>query len=148
MPPIRLLVLMTISLIIFNVSPNFAQAPIQENTYSFTVVNGIAVSAVSISHISPKTIALASFSYGSIANLTPIIESVILCESGGRHEGVWGDNGKAYGIAQFWEKTFYWFADMAGLENPDWYNKEQQLYLLEWGLRNGYAHHWTCWQKL
>ena len=77
-----------------------------------------------------------------------IMEKVIHCESGGRHEGVWGDNGKAYGIAQFWERTFYWFAEMAELENPDWYNREQQLYLLGWGLENGYANHWTCYRTL
>lgn len=77
-----------------------------------------------------------------------IIDKIIACESGGRHEGVWGDNGKAYGIAQFWEATFYRFAKDAELENPDWYDREQQLYLLDWALENGLGHHWTCYRKL
>ena len=75
--------------------------------------------------------------YGSL--LSDIVE----CESGGRHN-VWGDKGMAYGIAQFWENTFFWLADLAEIKNPDWYNKKQQLYLLDWAIKNGYSYLWTC----
>lgn len=73
---------------------------------------------------------------------------IVSCESNWKHEGVWGDNGKAYGIAQFWEGTFYWLAELAGLEKPNWKSKEQQLYLLNWALDNGHANNWTCYRKL
>ncbi|MFA5542947.1 MAG: hypothetical protein WDA47_04175 [Bacilli bacterium] len=82
-------------------------------------------------------------------NVSPVAYKVIACESGFKHDDIWGDNGKAFGVAQFWEDTFYWFADMAGLENPDWYNKEQQIYLLEWALENPpLQNHWTCYRNL
>jgi len=71
--------------------------------------------------------------------------AIIYCESRGKHEGVWGEHGE-YGIAQFKEKTFYWMAEKAGLKNADWKNKEHQIYLLKWALKNKLGRHWTCYK--
>lgn len=76
-----------------------------------------------------------------------MIEKIVMCESSGNHEGVWGKAGE-FGIAQFKKESFYLFAKMAGFENADWKNKEHQLYLLEWGLRNGKENHWVCFMKI
>ena len=80
--------------------------------------------------------------------ISELAQKIIFCESGNRHDNIWGDNGKAYGIAQFWEGTFYGFAKKAGLQNADWKNKEQQIYLLEWALENNLGSHWTCLKKV
>jgi len=79
--------------------------------------------------------------YGSV------VSGIVQCESGGKHDGIWGDNGKAYGISQFWEGTFYWLAGLAKLQNPDWKSREQQLYLLNWAVNNKYDYLWTCAKK-
>lgn len=82
--------------------------------------------------------------------------TIIECESGFRHDAV-GDDGVSRGIAQFRKETFYEFAAIAIKQNkwnfkklgkPEWLNPIQQVYLLEWGIRNGYGHRWTCYRKL
>ena len=134
-----------IFLVIVLVNPLFALAPTIEKTDKLLIIQGTTLKAtapISVSHFA---------TYGVLIDETDItttqariIKKIIFCESKGEHEGVWGDKGKAYGIAQFWENTFYWFAEMSGLENPDWKNKEQQIILLDWGLKNGYGEHWSC----
>ena len=74
-----------------------------------------------------------------------LASKIMDCESGDRHEGIWGKAGE-YGIAQFKKNTFYWMSGLAGLKNPDWKNREQQIWLLEWALKNGYEEHWTCYK--
>lgn len=69
---------------------------------------------------------------------------ILQCESSCRHEGVWGDGGRAYGIAQFHEKTFNAMKKMAGRPGLNWRDKDDQLWLFDWALRNGHAHNWTC----
>jgi len=74
--------------------------------------------------------------------------AVIRCESGGRHDGVWGDGGRSYGIAQYQRRTFYALAEEAGLSAADWKSREDQVQLLVWAIENGRAGEWTCWRKL
>lgn len=75
-----------------------------------------------------------------------LMNEIIECESGWEHEGIWGKAGE-YGIAQFKERTFYWMAELANFQNANWFNKEHQLYLLEWALENNLGKHWTCYKK-
>lgn len=79
-----------------------------------------------------------------------IVYKILDCESSRKHHNIWGDNGKAYGIAQFHESTFYNFADRAGLKNPNWKNQHQQILLLKWAIWQGIAaNHWQkCWQQI
>jgi hypothetical protein len=79
---------------------------------------------------------------------------VMECESGLRYN-VWGDDRKSFGIAQFRKETFYEFAAMArpemkiaGLWPPVWQNPQHQVFLLEWGIDNGYGKRWTCYRML
>ena len=76
-----------------------------------------------------------------------VIKALINCESGGRHEGVWGDKGRAYGKWQFWEATFYWLADLAGYKNLNWQTEADQDLVGKWALGNDYGYLWTCYQK-
>jgi hypothetical protein len=71
--------------------------------------------------------------------------SIILCESGCKHTGVWGDGGKSYGIAQFKYKTFCELRTEAGLPALRWKNRDDQVRLLDWALRHGYGKYWTCY---
>jgi hypothetical protein len=72
---------------------------------------------------------------------------ILACESGFRHDGIWGDGGRSYGIAQFKQRTFKWLSGLAGRPDLRWANKHDQLYLLDWAIENGYARHWTCYGK-
>ncbi|MBI5643322.1 MAG: hypothetical protein HY954_07590 [Deltaproteobacteria bacterium] len=75
-------------------------------------------------------------------------DAIIWCESRGRHDGVWGDAGKSYGIAQFTESTFFELSQKAGMDGAEWKSKEDQLMLLAWGMENGYGYKWSCWRRL
>ena len=81
----------------------------------------------------------------AIRTISETMAIIIKCESGGKHDNVWGKAGE-YGIAQFKSQTFYSFARQARLQNADWKNKEDQLYLLEWALKNNLGFHWTCFK--
>lgn len=74
------------------------------------------------------------------------------CESGQDHyiceNGGYCDDGMAYGKWQFWEDTFYWFAEMAGFEGLDWKNVSHQDLVGYWALDNNYGNHWTCFRNL
>lgn len=85
-----------------------------------------------------------------------LMMNIIKCESGFRHDAV-GDDGVSRGLAQFREETFYEFAatairqkkwDFKKLGKPAWMNPGQQVYLLEWGIRNGHGRRWTCYRTL
>lgn len=75
-----------------------------------------------------------------------VLHKVIQCESSYR-ENVFGDNGKAYGIAQFWKTTFDMFSKKSGME-LDYHNTDDQIELTAWAFSEGYASHWSCWRQL
>ena len=78
------------------------------------------------------------------------VQSILLCESSGKHENVWGDKNykyPAYGIAQIQERTFYWLSDKAGFKNMKWKNKNDQIKLLMWAVENDYGELWTCYKE-
>jgi hypothetical protein len=88
-----------------------------------------------------------------------LVNSILMCESSNRHlerDGRvrFGDDGISRGIAQFRKETFYEFASMAKRQGkwpfgkPRWFDEKQQLWLLNWGVDNGYGRRWTCWRKL
>lgn len=76
------------------------------------------------------------------------LEKIIVAESSGRHEGIYGRAGE-YGLAQFTPGTFFWLADKMGLESPDWKSWEDQVVILNWAIRNGYASkHWSTYRQI
>ena len=66
------------------------------------------------------------------------LSKVIMCESGFRHDGVFGDSGKAYGIAQFHEPTFLRYC------SGDWKNMDNQLDCFTRMMTSGLQSNWTC----
>ncbi len=72
----------------------------------------------------------------------------ILCESDLKHEGIYGDNKKAYGIAQFHKPTFDMFKKEAGAEYLNYFKENDQIELFSWAIANGKQKHWTCYTKI
>jgi len=80
---------------------------------------------------------------------------IMICESGLRSDKV-GDGGASYGIAQFQKHTFNEFASKnekrmrrLGMWPPSITNPQHQLFLLDWGLDNGYSSRWqVCFAKV
>ncbi|TAN62561.1 hypothetical protein EPN18_04505 [bacterium] len=75
------------------------------------------------------------------------VAGIIECESGGNHEGTWGDNGRSYGWLQFKRTTFDEFAGRMGFSKADWKNKYDQVAVALWGIDNGYGPAWSCYEK-
>lgn len=67
---------------------------------------------------------------------------ILECESNFNQEAI-GSQGEI-GIAQFKKPTFNWMKKMAGKEDLDIYDVQDQIELLIWALKNGYENHWTC----
>jgi hypothetical protein len=55
-----------------------------------------------------------------------------------------GDNGKAYGLAQFHKETFDMFSKKYGI-SLDYYNSKDQIILLILMFNDGYGYHWTAY---
>lgn len=79
--------------------------------------------------------------------LAEITLSTLLCESGMQHYGVKGDSGKAYGLLQIHEKTFYELAGKAGMKGLYWRNPYHQVQVFQWAVENGYGNKWTCYKE-
>lgn len=71
-----------------------------------------------------------------------IADAIIQCESGGSM--IYGDNGMAYGVAQFWQGTFNMMKDASGMYWLDYYSGDDQRKLLMWAIDNNLLNHWTC----
>lgn len=80
-------------------------------------------------------------------NSPSVSVAVLICESNLRHEGVYGDKGNAYGIAQFWASTFRTFKMLAGMD-LDYKDMDDQIELFSWAMANGKQNHWTCYDKV
>ena len=84
--------------------------------------------------------------YSSTAVIENMADNIIECESNGRM--VYGDNGMAYGIAQFWLDTFNMMKTQSGMYWLNYYCADDQRSLLLWALENGLGNHWTCFRTL
>lgn len=73
---------------------------------------------------------------------------VIVCESAGGHDDVWGDGGKSYGRFQFQKNTFGYLAALSGIKGLEWKNERHQFILFRWAWENGYAKEWSCYRKI
>jgi hypothetical protein len=77
-----------------------------------------------------------------------LVVNILNCESGIRHDNVWGDGGRSYGIAQFQKSTFSWMRDLAQRPKLQWKSRHDQIELLSWAIENGYEKYWTCYDKV
>lgn len=80
--------------------------------------------------------------YETSENTERIADAIILCES--NNSMVYGDNGRAYGVAQFWKGTFQMMKDASGMYWLDYYSANDQRNLLMWAIDNNLISHWTC----
>lgn len=98
--------------------------------------------------VQPKTTAElikeAEVKYGLKAD---ILLKTLWCESHFEHEGLYGDNGLAYGIAQFHKPTFLAFEKESGMD-LEYTDKEDQIELAGWAFANEKAWHWVCWKRI
>ena len=84
--------------------------------------------------------------YPERANL---LFDLINCESG-FNEFAFNENdpnGGSKGLLQFQEPTFYRFAEILKIENPDIWNTKQQLKVADYMLFQDLGYHWTCWKS-
>ena len=65
--------------------------------------------------------------------------STLYCESNLRHYGVFGDQGRAYGIAQFHYPTFKRYC------SGNYYDMYDQLECFGKMISKGLQNHWTCY---
>ena len=81
-----------------------------------------------------------------------IISFLIACESSGNplaFNPKDTDGLPAKGILQFKDKTFYRFAELLKIENPDIWNPSQQIKIAEYMLSKGMGYSWgNCWKLI
>lgn len=73
--------------------------------------------------------------------------AVLQCESGFLHDNIYGDGGRAYGIAQFHKPTWERFNKMRGT-NLDYKNMDDQINMFVWAFNNNLKEHWSCFNNL
>ena len=101
------------------------------------------------------SLSFSSITFGQDNNNNILVMKILQCESNFR-SNVYGDGGKAYGIAQFHKKTFYYFAEKAkpamkkaGYWPPIYKNASHQVFLLSWAIKTNYKpNSWTCYTKI
>ena len=76
-----------------------------------------------------------------------MIENVVRCESNFNPRAI-GDKGKAYGVLQFWRKTFDLFKDEANMEQLKYEAWKNQIDLGYWAFGHDKREHWVCYTKL
>lgn len=119
-----------------------ADAKVEEKPY--TILTAVS-SPVYVKPIVYRTIQEYEKYEASEASMA-MVDNIIECESNGKM--VYGDNGMAYGVAQFWQSTFNMMKDLSGMYWLDYYSEDSQRTLLLWALDNNYGSHWTCYKQL
>lgn len=118
--------------------------PLVLEEQGFLVEKGGFLKSIDIPHYKPQV--LASYK-------EPKWKQVIECESKWKH---YNENGyllegdqhlpiKAYGIAQFQKRTFVELKNKAGRPELRIENKDDQIWLLKWAIKNGYGYKWSCY---
>ena len=130
---------------------NFRARKWTEEQWVDVVVWSLVAAAIILALVLPNPARAAE---ASTADPATILQ-VLTCESSFNSRAV-GDDGVSRGIAQFRKETFYEFVAMAKhagewdnhLGKPSWLNPQQQVFLLAWGIANGYGNRWTCYRML
>ena len=81
----------------------------------------------------------------NIIKFNLMLNWVIMCESSGKHDDVWGSAGE-YGLLQYKEDSFYWLADKYNFVG-DWKNRDDQIDLFILLTDEERYQHWTCVRK-
>ena len=94
---------------------------------------------------------IPNIDYKIYLSMFPEIKSVAMCESGINSKALNPkdtDGLPAKGLLQFKDKTFYKWAKLAGIKNPDIWNPIQQIILYRWADENDLSNHWGCYNQL
>jgi hypothetical protein len=75
-----------------------------------------------------------------------LIDEIKCRESGGHHDGVWGDGGKSYGECQWQEHSFNKYKRMYGMLKADWKDRYDQTMLMIRTIKEGHGHEWTTYR--
>ena len=129
-----------IFLVLFSGVPLTANAPQSAERHEFVIIGGNSVKPVQI----PITAKLASYGVNYVNN-DALIARLIECESSGNPEAI-GSQGEK-GLLQFKSRTFYYYAEMYGLELDIW-NPEHQIQLADLMLQDNLGWNWTCFQSI
>ena len=108
----------------------------------FLVINDTYLSPLTNPAIPPSVlekIRLAAEKYGISAKW---ILRILTCESNLNQNAV-GDNGTSFCIAQFKKETWKLFSKLYG-EEMDIDVLDDQIELVAWAFKNGFAFHWSC----
>ena len=84
-------------------------------------------------------------------DLFPEIREVSFCESRINDKALNPkdtDGLPAYGLLQFKKNTFYKWAKLAEIDEPDIWNPWQQIILYRWAKENDLLGHWGCYRTL
>ena len=54
----------------------------------------------------------------------------------------------SYGVAQFGTSTFYWYAQLSGIDKPDIWDVDDQIHTMGYMWSKGLAYRWTCARRL
>jgi len=120
-------------------------------TFSFFLLGVIIVSGILA--LPRKMVVVGSLTVEhelTYVNQAPVVSDmvykIIECESSWRPD-VYGDGGRAYGLAQFHRPTWDWLCELSG-KDLDYYEPHHQIELLTWALENGRGYLWTCWRNI
>ena len=103
-----------------------ADAPQSFDSMPYQIVQGNSIVEQS-APINIHPYSLGSLKSSELLNENTLISCLIRFESNGNPEAI-GDNGKAYGILQFWQSTFNFYAEKYGLD-LDYNSAEDQIIL-------------------
>jgi len=93
-------------------------------------------------HISPRTLGIMTVGveYDRIA----LLEKLWFCEASYKHDGVWGDSGRAYGAFQFWQGTWNQYCEG---DRTDFESQIRCAEYIIFELGQGPRHWVNCWRK-
>lgn len=89
-------------------------------------------------------------------DIDELANKIIECESNWRHLDkngnlLVGDKHLTYqalGIAQFQRRTFDFLSKLAGRTDLRIESEQDQIWLLDWAIKNGYEHYWSCFEQV
>ena len=83
-------------------------------------------------------------------DLFPEIREVSFCESRINNKALNPNDPdtRSVGLLQFKDKTFFKWAKLAEIDEPDIWNPWQQIVLYRWAKENNLLNHWSCYRTL
>jgi hypothetical protein len=76
-------------------------------------------------------------------NRTQMYQTLV-CESNLKYNAV-GDNGRAFGVAQFHKATWDLFNKKRGT-HLNYYSTKDQILMMGWAFKNDLQRNWSCWK--